>query len=53
MGSAFSFAGAGQVAAADRANLNVQRLTMEAWVYPTALDGSIETILNKEFRRYW
>jgi hypothetical protein len=48
VGQTFSFDGTGEVTIADNANLNVQALTIEAWVFPTVLDGLVDIILNKE-----
>jgi uncharacterized repeat protein (TIGR01451 family) len=48
VGQAFVFNGAGEVAIPDSADLDVNSFTIEAWVYPTLLDGSVEAIANKE-----
>jgi len=48
VGQAFSFNGTGEIRVNDNANLNLQRFTFETWVFPTALDGEIETILYRE-----
>ncbi|HKS38959.1 MAG TPA: LamG-like jellyroll fold domain-containing protein, partial [Verrucomicrobiae bacterium] len=48
VGRAFSFNGTGEVLVNNNANLNPQRLTLEAWVFPTPPDGEMETILYKE-----
>jgi len=48
VGKAFSFDGTGQVRVAHNANLNVQALTIEAWVYPALVDGVMDTIVCKE-----
>jgi subtilisin-like proprotein convertase family protein len=48
VGRAFNFDGSGEVRVNDNANLNVQRFTIETWVFPTSLDGEMKTILYKE-----
>src|SRR5262249_16200102 len=49
VGNAFSFDGTGEVIVADNASLNIQQLTMDAWVFPTNRDlARINMILNKE-----
>ena len=34
----------------DEASLNPQSLTIDAWVFPVAVDGQIDIIVNKEMR---
>jgi uncharacterized repeat protein (TIGR02543 family) len=48
VGQAFGFDGTGEVRIDDAPALNVQQFTIDAWVYPTLLDGEMETILYKE-----
>ena len=48
VGEAFRFNGNGEVEIDDNSNLNVQEFTIEAWVFPTVLDGEVDTIFNKE-----
>ena len=49
VGRAFNFDGTGEIRINNNTNLNLQtNLTLEAWVFPTALDGEIDTILYKE-----
>ena len=48
IGQAFSFDGTGAVVVADNANLNLQRFTIDAWVFPERADGGADSILNKE-----
>ena len=48
VGQAFSFDGTGAVVVADNANLNLQRFTIDAWVFPERADGGADSILNKE-----
>ncbi|RME45295.1 MAG: VWA domain-containing protein [Chloroflexi bacterium] len=50
---AFDFDGASEVRIASRENLNVQQFTIEAWVFPTLLDGKVEIIVNKEPNINW
>jgi hypothetical protein len=51
VGRAFSFDGIDdEVTVADHAGLNPQSFTIDAWVFPTALDGQIDIIVNKEER---
>ena len=38
----------GEVSIPDSPDLDVVSFTAEAWVYPTLLDGSVETIVSKE-----
>jgi len=45
---AFRFDGTGEVVVPHHPSLNFLTLTIEAWVYPTAVDGDIDIILNKE-----
>jgi hypothetical protein len=47
-GQAFSFDGTGEVKISDNSNLNVQAFTVDAWVFPTILDSTVDIILNKE-----
>ena len=49
---AFSFDDHGEVWIGDYPSLDVQRITIEAWVYPTLLDGGVDIILNKEPENY-
>ena len=51
VGDAFSFNGASEVRVEDSISLNPQELTIEAWVFPTATDGKIDIIVNKEANR--
>lgn len=48
VGEAFIFNGNGEVEIPNNSNLNVQEFTIEAWVFPTVLDGEIDIIFNKE-----
>jgi hypothetical protein len=49
VGQAFNFDGTGAVRINNNTNLNLRtNLTMEAWVFPTVLDGEMDTILYKE-----
>jgi uncharacterized protein (TIGR03437 family) len=48
VGQAFSFDGASGVVVAHHPNLNPANLTLDAWVNPTALNGDVEIIVNKE-----
>jgi hypothetical protein len=48
VGRAFSFDGTGGVSIGDSPTLNVQRFTIDAWVFPAVLDGEMETIVYKE-----
>jgi len=48
VGQGFNFNGTGEVAVPSSPSLNVQSVTLEAWVNPSVLDGNVETILNKE-----
>jgi len=48
VGQAFSFDGMSEVKVTSSSNLNVQAFTIDAWVFPTSLDGRIKQILNKE-----
>ena len=48
-GGALEFAGAGTVSVADSATLDLTTgMTLEAWVYPTALSPSWRTVIMKE-----
>ncbi len=48
VGQAFSFDGMGGVTVAHSTALNPAQFTLDAWVYPTQLDGDVEIIVNKE-----
>ena len=49
VGRAFSFDGIDdEVTIADHASLNPQSFTIDAWVFPTALDGQFDIVVNKE-----
>ena len=49
VGRAFTFDGSqNPVAIPDDATLDTQTLTIDAWVFPTALDGAEDIIVNKE-----
>ena len=45
---AFTFNGANEVTIPDAPSLNVQALTLDAWVFPTSVDGANDIIVNKE-----
>lgn len=47
VGQAFSFNGASEVAVPDSGDLTPTQFTIETWVYPTALDGGVDSIANK------
>lgn len=48
VGQAFEFNGTNEVALANAPGFNGDAFTLEAWVYPTALDGAVDMIVNKE-----
>lgn len=51
VGRAFGFDGVDdEVTVADHASLNPQSFTIDAWVFPTELDGQVDIIVNKEDR---
>ena len=45
---AFSFDGNSEVSIPDSPDLDLQSFTIEAWVYPTQVDGTVDIIANKE-----
>ena len=45
---AFEFNGTNEVVVPEAPDLSPARITIEGWVYPTLLDGSVDTILNKD-----
>jgi hypothetical protein len=45
---AFSFDGLAGVVIQDNDNLNLQAFTIEAWVFPTQVDGQVDSIIMKE-----
>jgi hypothetical protein len=47
-GKGFAFDGVGEVTVPDEASLSPRYLTLEAWVYPTDLNGNFEVIAAKE-----
>jgi len=47
-GQAFAFDGGNEVLIDDAPDLNLNKFTIEAWIYPTSLDGSVDIICNKE-----
>lgn len=47
-GSAFEFDGSNFVVIPDSPDLALNAVTMTAWVYPTAVDGDVDIVLNKE-----
>ncbi len=48
IGQAFEFDGASEVAIEDSPEFNQSSFTIETWVYPTAVDGTVDIIANKE-----
>lgn len=48
IGQAFNLDGTGEVSVSSNASLNVQTFSIDAWVYPTSLDGTVDIIVNKE-----
>ena len=48
VGQAFTFDGTGEVMVPHNSSLNVQDFTVDAWVFPTVVDGHVDIILNKE-----
>jgi len=48
IGQAFDFNGFNEVVIPDAAVFNRDAFTLEAWIFPTALDGAVDIILNKE-----
>lgn len=52
VGQAFQFNGGSEVAAPNSPSLNPARITIEGWVYPTAVDGGVDIIVNKDFEPY-
>ncbi|MBI1761098.1 MAG: Ig-like domain repeat protein [Acidobacteria bacterium] len=49
---AFDFNGTGEVSVPNAPALNPARLTIETWVYPTLVDGSVDIIVNKDSEPY-
>ena len=49
---AFSFNGANEVTVPNATALNPVRITLEAWVYPTQVDGAVDIIVNKDSEPY-
>ncbi len=47
-GTAFEFDGSNFVIIPDSPDLALGAVTMAAWVYPTAVDGDVDIVLNKE-----
>ncbi len=47
VGPAFEFDGSNEVVLGDAPEFNGDTFTLEAWVYPTSLDGAIDTIASK------
>ncbi len=47
-GSAFEFDGSNFVVIPDSPDFALNAVTMTAWVYPTAVDGDVDIVLNKE-----
>ncbi len=45
---AFNFDGASEVIIPNAPALNPAHITIETWVYPTQMDGSVDIIVNKE-----
>ena len=50
MGQAFDFDGSNEVVIPDAPEFNTGTFTIEAWIYPTVLDGTVDIIVNKETR---
>lgn len=48
IGQAFDFNGSSEVVIPDAPVFNRDAFTLEAWIFPTALDGAVDIILNKE-----
>lgn len=48
VGQAFEFDGSNEVVLGDAADFNRDTFTLEAWIYPTSLDGAVDMIANKE-----
>ena len=48
VGRAFEFNGSNEVVIPDAPDFNVDRFTLEAWIRPTAVDGIVDIIANKE-----
>jgi hypothetical protein len=48
VGQAFAFDGTSEVAIPDSPDLDLASFTLEAWVYPTLVDGTVDIIANKE-----
>src|SRR5207247_10942604 len=46
--SAFGFYAAGEINVPHDSKLNLQTFTLEAWVFPTSLDGGNDMIISKE-----
>lgn len=49
---AFNFNGASEVTVPNATALNPVRITIEAWVYPTQVDGAVDIIVNKDSEPY-
>ncbi len=49
---AFNFNGAGEVTIPNAPALNPARITLEAWVFPTLVDGAVDIIVNKDSEPY-
>ncbi len=47
-GHAFDLDGASEIVIADSPELNQSNFTLESWVYPTTVDGTVDIIANKE-----
>jgi hypothetical protein len=47
-GQSFSFDGTGEIIIQDSPSLNPQTFSIEAWVFPSRVDGETDTIINKE-----
>ncbi len=50
VGQAFDFDGSNEVVIPDAPEFNTGTFTIEAWIYPTVLDGTVDIIVNKETR---
>lgn len=52
VGQALEFDGSNEVVIPDAPDLSFAAFTAEAWVYPTAVDGDVDIIMNKEVNGY-
>lgn len=48
VGQAFNFDGPSEVSIPDSADLDLASFTIETWVYPTTVDGTVDIIASKE-----